>query len=54
MKTIDDLIEDLNALADSLIGDDWNHPVTSVETCRRAARELERLKWIDAKTEDQD
>ena len=39
---IKDLPERLDALADSLVGDDWEHPLASVETCRQAAEELRR------------
>ena len=34
----------LRYLAESLVGDEWEHPVDAVETCRRAADELERLR----------
>lgn len=31
------LPERLIALSQSLVGDEWNHPITCVEDCRRAA-----------------
>lgn len=39
----DNLPERLLALAETLVGDEWEHPVDAVDTCRRAADELERL-----------
>ena len=41
---MNDLPERLRALADSLEGDDWNHPLLSLEACREAAAEIERLR----------
>gem|GEM_PF-5263512 len=41
-----DLPERLRALAASLEGDDWEHPITAREDCLRAAEELERLRAI--------
>jgi hypothetical protein len=38
-----DLPKKLRALADTLIGDEWQHPLAAVETCQQAADELERL-----------
>lgn len=41
--TVTDLPEKLRALADTLVGDEWEHPIDAVETCRKAADEIERL-----------
>lgn len=38
-----DLPERLLALAESLVGDEWNHPLKAVDDCRNAAAELKRL-----------
>ena len=35
-----ELCERLLALADSLVGDDWEHPLLSVETCKEAIKHL--------------
>ena len=34
----------LRGLCESLVGDEWEHPVDAVETCRKAAEEIERLR----------
>ena len=41
---LDDLPERLRAIADSLDGDEWEHPLSSAADCRRAAVEIERLQ----------
>ena len=41
-----DLSERLLALADTLPGDLWNHPITAEDDCRRAAAEIERLEAV--------
>jgi hypothetical protein len=38
-----DLPERLLAIAESLVGDEWNHPLKAVDDCRNAAAELKRL-----------
>lgn len=47
-----DLPEKLRELAETLIGDDWEHPLTCVETCKSAADEIERLRAIVSVTAD--
>ena len=39
-----DLPERLRALATSLEGDEWEHPVTAREDCLAAAEEIERSR----------
>jgi hypothetical protein len=39
-----DLCERLLSLAESLVGDDWNHPLLSAETCCEAVRHLQLPK----------
>ena len=39
-----DLPERLRHLAESLEGDDWEHPITARDDCLRAADEIERLR----------
>ena len=39
-----DLPERLRALADSLEGDDWQHPITAQADCWAAAERIERLQ----------
>ena len=36
----------LRDLADTLEGDDWQHPLGSADLCRAAADELERLRTL--------
>ena len=36
-----DLCEQLLALAESLVGDDWEHPLLSAEACCEAVRHLQ-------------
>jgi hypothetical protein len=38
-----DLPERLRAIAESLEGDDWEHPITSQETCLKAADVIEKI-----------
>lgn len=38
-----EFLDRLRELAESLVGDEWEHPVDAVETCRRAADEVEKL-----------
>jgi len=44
MDKITDLSEQLRNLADTLVDDEWDHPLCSVETCRTAAYVLD---WIN-------
>lgn len=37
-------LQRLRVLADTLDGDDWQHPLGSAALCRDAAAELERLR----------
>lgn len=39
-----DLPARLEALAETLVGDEWIYPIDSVEICRRAAEEIIRLR----------
>ena len=40
---MNDLPERLRSLADSLVGDEWEHPITAEADCRAAADEIERM-----------
>lgn len=39
-----DLPDRLRSLAESLEGDEWEHPLTAQQDCLRAAEEIERLR----------
>jgi len=49
-----DLPDRLRAIADTLDGDEWEHPLCAEDDCRRAADEIERLQAIVDKLRDYD
>lgn len=43
-QTMNDIPERLRAFAETLIGDDWIHPLGSVDTCLEAAKAIEAME----------